>query len=196
MKLKKYILGILVAVLVLSCLTFAVNAADVKTVQITGFEDNTVQLTTFADPQSKITATYETDIVQEGKQAVCVEAWTNSWAGVVLTLDGTKADWTGMTTFKMWVYGAASKKHFDVQFEDKNGELFLVNIKDDFTGWKQFVFKLSAIKSRADYQDPKATLTGKIVYPLKTLQFCTTNSGSGGVGQLKLYFDNFEITNE
>lgn len=196
MKLKKYLLGILTAVLVLSCLTFTINAADVKTIQVTGFEDSSVQLTTYADPKSSIKVTYETDIVQEGKQAVKFEGWTDSWSGVVLQLDGPQADWTGMTTFKMWVYGASSKKCFDFQLEDKNSELFMVNIKDDFTGWKQVVFKLSDIKSRPDYQDPKAKLTGKIVYPLKDIQFCCPNSVRGGSGQLKLYFDDFEVTNE
>jgi Carbohydrate binding domain (family 11). len=174
----------------------AALARDGKTIQITGVEDSAVAITTFGDPGSKITATYDTTIAQEDKQPILIQAQTASWAGVVLVLEGEKADWTGMTTFKMWVYGSGSKKRFDVQFEDTNGELFLVNIKDDFTGWKQFSFKLSDIKPRKDYQDPKAKLNKIIDYPLKTLQFCTTNAGSGGSGKLSLYFDNFEVANE
>lgn len=193
---KKNLLTMLMFLLILTCMISAVFATEVKTIKIADFEDSTLELVTFADSGSKITPTYTTDIFQEGKQSVLVEARTANWAGVVLILEGDKADWSGMTTFKMWVYGSESKKRFDVQFEDKDGELFLENIKDDFAGWKQFVFKINEIKPRKDYQDPKAKLNKIIDYPLKTLQFCTTNSGSGGSGKLQLYFDNFEVTNE
>jgi len=191
---RKCLFLLLLMVLLFGILT--AWATDLKVVQITGFEDSTVELTTFADSGSKISAVYNTEIVQEGNQSVYVEAKTSAWAGVVLEVEGEKADWTEMTTFKMWVYGSESKKRFDLQLEDQFGELFLVNIKDDFSGWKQFVFKLNDIKQRRDYQDPKAKRNRKIDYPLKTIQFCTTNSGSGGRGNLSLYFDNFEVTNE
>lgn len=193
---KKNLLVTLLVVIILSVLISVVTANEPKTILIADFEDSSVELVTFADSSSKISATYTTDLFHQGNQSVLVEAQTSGWTGVVLDLQGEKADWSEMTTFKMWIYGFNSKKRFDVQFEDKEKELFLVNIKDDFEGWKEFVFKLSDIKPRKDYQDPKAKLNKVIDYPLTSLQFCTTNSGSGGSGKLKLYFDSFEVTNE
>lgn len=201
---KRLFFGILIVVMMLGCLiplALAEDApvADVPAVQsliVTGFEDSSEAITTFADGASKIAVSYVTDIAYEGKQAVKVEANTSAWCGTVYEVPEGKGDWTGMTTFKLWIYGSNSKKGYDVEINDAGKELFLYPIKDNWEGWKQVIIPLKKFVSRSDYQDSKAKINRKIDYPIQQIQFFNANNNSGGSGKLVLYFDLFEVTNE
>ncbi len=204
---KRLFFGIMMAVLMLSCL-IPVMAEDLATsatapaadtaasrIVIADFEDSSLVISTFADGASKIDVTYATDIFYEGKQSVKVEANTKAWDGAVYAVPEGKGDWTGMTTFKVWIYGSNSKKGYDIELNDAGGELFLYPIKDNWEGWQQVVIPLKKFVSRSDYQDSKAKVNRKIDMPVKQLQFFNANNNSGS-GKLTLYFDLFEVTNE
>lgn len=173
----------------------AADAPAVQKMLITNFEDGSDVITTFADSASKITVSFVTDIVYEGKQAVKVEAQTKNWDGTVYEVPEEKGDWTGMTTFSLWIYGSNSKKGYDIEINDAGNELFIYPLKDNWEGWKQVIIPLNKFKSRSDYQAPKAKVNRKIDYPIKQIQFFNANNNSGS-GQIVLYFDLFEVTNE
>ena len=206
---KRLLFGILMVIMALGCmipLALAEDApaadtpaADVPAVQslvITSFEDGSDIITTFADGASKISVSFDTEIFFDGKQSVKVEAYTSAWDGTVYEVPEGKGDWTGMTTFKLWIYGSNSKKGYDIELNDAGKELFLYPIKDNWEGWKQVIIPLKKFYSRSDYQDSKAKINRKIDYPVKQIQFFNANNNSGGSGKLILYFDLFEVTNE
>jgi hypothetical protein len=209
--LKRLLLGSLMMVLVFSCLiplTMAEDAvapttapvadtAAINRIVVADFEDSSSPaITTFADGASKITITYVTDIFYEGKQSIKVEANTSAWDGAVYAVPEGKGDWTGMTTFKTWIYGSNSKKGYDIEINDAGKELFLYPVKDNWEGWKQVIIPLKKFVSRSDYQDSKAKVNRKIDMPVGQVQFFNASNVSGGSGKLTLYFDLFEVTNE
>jgi len=201
---KRLIFGTMTAVMMLLSCLIPVTMADevappadnIKRIVVTDFEDSSEIITTFADGASKISATYVTDIVYEGKQAVKVEANCSAWLGTVYEVPEGKGDWTGMTTFKCWIYGSGSKKGFDIEINDAGKELFIFFLRDNWEGWKQVVIPLKKFVSRSDYQDSKAKINRKIDMPIKQIQFFNANNNSGGSGKLVLYYDLLEVTNE
>ncbi|MGC8765055.1 MAG: carbohydrate binding domain-containing protein [Brevinematia bacterium] len=155
---------------------------------ITDFEDSSKELITYAGPQSKITAIYSTEQAKSGKQSAKITHDTKDWAGALVVVEKEKGDWTGMKTFRMWVYGSGSKARFNIDLEDAKKEQYRYTITDDFTGWKEFVIPLSDFKFRTDWQAPDAVLNKKLDFPMMTVQFCTAN-----LGNFTLYFDDIII---
>ncbi len=160
----------------------------VASILISDFEDSSKELITYAGPQSKITAVYSTEKAKSGKQSAKVTHQTKDWAGALVTVDEGKGDWTGMKTFRMWVYGSNSKASFNIDLEDAKKEQFRYTITDDFEGWKEFVIPLSEFKWRTDWQASDAVLNKKYDYPMMTVQFCTAT-----LGNFTLYFDDIVI---
>lgn len=208
---KRLLFGILMVSLVFSCLIPVTLAEDtaapttapvaenpaIKRIVVADFEDSgSPAITTFADGASKITVTYVTEIFYEGKQAIKLEAQTSAWDGAVYAVPEDKGDWTGMTTFKTWIYGSNSKKGYDIEISDAGKELFLYPVKDNWEGWKQVIIPLNKFVSRSDYQDSKAKVNRKIDMPIGQVQFFNASNVTGGSGKLTVYFDLFEVTNE
>lgn len=207
---KNIFLGIAAGVLIAGCATTAPapapapeptapakpakKAGEIKTMQVTGFETAT-KPATYVGPGSTVTPTFVADPVHEGKQALKIVYETNSWAGCVLAPGKEKGNWTGMTTFKVWVKGGNSGNKFEIQLQDAQDELFITKISDNFTGWKQLVIPLSEFKHRNDYQNPTAKSNEVIDYPLHNIQF-STNQGSGGKGTINLVIDDLTVDDE
>jgi hypothetical protein len=205
---KRLSVGILMVIFALVCLIpFALaedaaaptDAPAIQKILVADFEDSSQALTTFADGSSKISVSYVNDMVYEGKQAVKVEANTGNnaaYSGAIYAIPEGKGDWTGMTTFTMWIYGSNSKKGYDIELNDAGKELFIYFLKDNWEGWKQVAIPLKKFNSRGDYQDPKAKVNRKIDFPVQQIQFFNANNMSGGSGKITLYYDLFEVTNE
>jgi hypothetical protein len=205
---KNIALGIAASLLIAGCATTApapapVPAApakstkkpeEIKTMQVTGFETAS-KPATYVGPGSTVAPTFVTDDVHEGKQALKIDYETASWAGTVLSPGKEKGNWTGMTTFKLWVKGGNSGNKFELQLQDAQDELFITRVQDNFTGWKQLVIPLSEFKHRNDYQNPTAKSNEAIDYPLRNIQI-STNQGSGGKGSIKLVIDDLTVTDE
>ncbi len=155
---------------------------------ISDFEDSSKELITYAGPQSKIEAVYSSEQAKSGKQSAKITHQTKDWAGGLVVVEKEKGDWTGMKTFRMWVYGSGSNFKFNIDLEDAQKEQFRYSITDDFKGWKEFVIPLSDFKFRTDWQAPDAVLNRKLDFPMMTVQFCTAN-----LGNFTLYFDDIII---
>ncbi len=159
-----------------------------ESILITDFEDSSKELITYAGPQSKITAVYSQEKAKSGKQSAKVTHQTKDWAGALVVVDPEKGTWTGMKTYRMWVYGSKSGASFNIDLEDAQKEQFRYTIKDDFEGWKEFVIPLSEFKSRTDWQASDAVINKKFDFPMMTVQFCTST-----LGNFTLYFDDIII---
>lgn len=155
---------------------------------ITDFEDSSKELITYVGPQSKIEAVYSTEQAKSGKQSAKVTHNTRDWAGALVVVPPEKGDWTGMKTFRMWVYGSGSQARFNIDLEDAQKEQFRYTVTDDFKGWKELVIPLSDFKVRTDWQAPDAKINRKLDFPMMTVQFCTAN-----LGNFTLYFDDIVI---
>lgn len=200
---KRLLLGIMMMVLILSCqipVTMAetptAEAPPMKSILVADFEESNPDVQVYNGSASKISFEFAADVVHDGKVSVLVKTQLNDWALALYNLPEGKNDWTGMTTFKMWVYGSGSKYAYDVEIQDNDQELLMYVLKDTWTGWQQVVIPLNKFKRRSDYQDSKAKLNGKIDYPLKTIQFFNVNNASCGNKPFSIYFDQFEVTNE
>jgi beta-glucosidase len=159
-----------------------------ESILITDFEDSSQELITYAGPQSKVTAVYSTEQAKSGKQSAKVTHNTKDWAGALVVVPKEKGNWTGMKTYRMWVYGSGSNSKFYVDLEDAQKEQFRYVLTDDFKGWKEIVIPLSDFKWRTDWQAPDAVLNKKFDFPMMTVQFCTAN-----LANCTLYFDDIVI---
>ncbi len=170
--------------------TAAMNPAN--GIVIANFEYDSPQVTTYQGPQSKVSAVYIKDIVNKGKQSLHVMNDTKDWGGALLGLSDELADWSAYNTYKMWVYGKNSGCGFTITLEEtKDLELWVYPVVDNWKGWKQIIIPLKSFTERADWQPDKAVKNGKIDYPLKSFQFCTTANGT-----FDLYFGQIEVTKE
>ncbi len=169
-----------------------VAKAEVKPIAdqilITDFEDPSLQINIFSGPQSKIDAKISSEQVKNGKFAARVEHNTKDWSGAVVVPPAEKKDWTGMKTFRMWVFGSNSKSQLNIDIPDAKKEFFRYSYVDDFEGWKELVIPLSDFKSRTDWQPSDASINKKMDFPIQEIQFCTSGFGKG-----VHYFDDIII---
>jgi hypothetical protein len=155
---------------------------------ISDFEDSKQPISTYAGGGSKVTTEYQTATVHGGKQALKVYQNVSNWGGALIELPKEKADWTGYTTLKMWIYGGKTGRKFNIDLEEAGKEQFRYTITDDWTGWKEFSIKLAEIYARSDWQPPDANKNYKLDFPLKTIQFFTSSSFDG-----TLIFDDISV---
>ncbi len=189
------VLVIVFVVLVIGCGGESKKAAEKANVKpiadqilITDFEDSSMEISVFAGPQSKITAQISSEQVKNGKMAGRVEHNTRDWSGAVVVPPAEKRDWTGMKTFRMWVYGSNSKSQLNIDIPDAKNEFFRYSYVDDFEGWKELVIPFESFKSRTDWQPSDASINKKMDFPIREIQFCTSGFGKG-----VHYFDDIII---
>lgn len=168
-----------------------ISPAFAGTLLIADFEDAAVTISTYKGAKSSMTVSYATDVVHEGKQAVLVQHDTKDYSGAVYNVPGDKADWTGMNTFSIWVYGQNSGQAFHVILEDAGLEQLWYPLKDTWAGWQQVQMPLKDFQSRTDWQSGQAKVNQTIDYPLKTIHFCAPHDGAAN-----LYFDLFEVSGD
>lgn len=155
---------------------------------VADFEDPSLKIDVYAGPASKISAGISSEQVKNGKYAAKVEHDTRDWSGAVIVPPVEKRDWTGMKTFRMWVYGSNSKSRLNIDIPDAKKEFFRYSYVDDFEGWKELVIPLSEFKSRTDWQPSDASINKKMDFPIYELHFCTSGFGKG-----VHYFDDIVI---
>ena len=154
---------------------------------LTDFEED-IGLNPYSGPQSKIEAVFTEEQAHSGKRSLKVTQKTKDWAGVAIILPKERADWTGLKTFRVWIYGGGSNLKFNIDIEDAKKEQFRYSFVDDFKGWKEFVIPISYFKSRTDWQASDARVDGKLDFPMMTVQVATANFGN-----FTLYFDDIVV---
>jgi len=178
--------SLLACISVIALVSVPVSAGN--SLLISDFEDSKQPINTYAGGNSTVTAEYQTAIVHSGKQALKVFQKVSDWGGALIELPAEKADWTGFTTLKMWIYGGKSGGKFNIDLEELGREQFRYTITDDWSGWKEISIKLSEIPVRSDWQASDAKKNGKLDFPLKTIQFFTSSSFNG-----TLFFDDISV---
>ncbi len=122
---------------------------------------------------STITNYFSENFLFQNKKSLFVEfnIIQPAWMGIELLFNESLMDWSNMNTLKLNIFGTKSQKNYLIQLEDKNEELFVYKVLDNWDGWKELSIPISKFESRSPYQKNRKSINKKIDYPLKTLQF-------------------------
>ncbi len=121
----------------------------------------------------------------------------NAYAGIQVHLNYDKMDWTGMDTFKIWIFGRKTDISYFMTLVDKWEEQFIYWFTDDWKGWKQITIPLDHFWFRTRYQSSTAKINNKIDYPLSALEFqMNLWDRSTSVGVFRLTIGEMEVTRE
>lgn len=140
------------------------------------------------------------EYIREGKPSLVMNFNISSggWAGITFKVDKKMFDWSNMNTLGLWMYGNNTGKWFFVEIEDKDKELFVYPVCDDWVNWKRVTIPLDKLKFRS-YQNV-APKNRKLDYPVNHLHFQVFSFGEAflypTIGKFTLILNEIEITKE
>ncbi len=165
-----------------------------------GLVDNEFNYTFSGNTLGVISAFVSQDYIREGKPSLVINYNISSggWAGITFRGDKKMLDWSNMNNLGLWIYGNNSGKWFFIEIEDRDKELFVYPVCDDWLNWKRVDIPLDKLKYRS-YQNVAAK-NRKVDYPVNHLHFQVFAFSEPflypTIGKFTLILNEIEITKE
>lgn len=99
----------------------------------------------------------------------------------VWRIEPKKIDFNKFNAIAFYLYGANTNTQIAVDLVDSGFEYWRYLIKDDFSGWKEFVIPLSDFFARGDWQPDKADKNASLDLPVNVFQFEPRPIGKGTI---------------